>query len=384
MNKKHVIFIITLLMLISCTRKNVSIVEGELSNGNREYLFLDYLDINKTKVLDSLKIKKDGSFRFKMRIEQPGIYMLRNKQGEMINLIIKAGEKIAISANNMDFHTNYTVKGSTESEYVKNLDEKVQDTKNKLTELDNQYGALSTISENQASDYITRRKEIIKEQRNFSIQFIMEHLNSLASIYALYQTANPGQLILSENKDIQYMKIVADTLSVKYPNADIVKSFVADARSAENQYYNLVGINKKLEEANYGLPDIKLPDVNGDTISLSSFKGKTVLLYFWASFSKESRDINPSLLEIYEKNKNAGFEVYAISLDKEKNQWLRATRYDELEWVNVNDKDESNSKTARVYNVKSLPATFLINKSGELIARDLYGVELQKWLDNIL
>ena len=384
MNKKSIIFILTLLMVISCTRKNVSIVEGDLKNSNRDYIFLDHLDINKTQVLDSLKVKKNGGFRFKLRIEQPGIYMLRNKQGKMINLIIKPGDHIAVNADYKEINTDYTVKGSSESELVKILADNALDTKNKLTELDEQYGALSTISENQASDYITRRKEIIKEQRNFSIQFIIEHLNSLASIYALYQTTTPGQLILGENKDIQYMKIVADSLSVSYPDAPFVQSFIADARSSENQYYNLTGLSKKLEKASYGLPDIKLPDANGDSVSLSSLKGKTVLLYFWASFSKESRDINASLLDIYKKNKKAGFEVYAISLDREKGQWLNAIRFDELDWVNVNDKSEKNSDAARVYNVKSLPATYLINKSGELIARDLYGKELQKWLDNIL
>jgi peroxiredoxin len=279
---------------------------------------------------------------------------------------------------------DYSVNGSMESEYVRSLTEKVQDTKNKLAQLDAQYGALSTISENQASDYITRRKQIMNEQRNFSIQFIIEHLNSLASIYALYQTTAPGQLILGENKDIQYMKIVADSLSVSYPEAAFVQSFVADARSTESKYYNLSGLSKKLEEASYGLPDLKLPDANGDSISLAALKGKTVLLYFWGSFSKESRQINPSLLEVYKKNKKAGFEVYAISLDKEKSNWLNAVRYDELEWINVNDKEEGNSEAAHLYNVKSLPATYLINKSGEVIARDIYGKELQKWLDNIL
>ncbi len=384
MRKYAVPFILFIFLNFSCNRQNVTIIEGELQNSSRDMVYLDYLDINKAEVLDSMKTSKNGSFRFKIRPAHPGIYMLRNDQGEMINMITRPGERITLKGDYSDIHKDYALNGSPDSENVRRLVEKEQDTKKKLSELDEQYGALSTVSENQASDYITRRKQIMKEQRDFSIQFIIENLNSLASIYALYQTIAPGQLILGENRDIQYMKIVADSLSVRYPDAPFVQSFVADARAAENKYYNLSLLSQKMATASSGLPDINLPDTNGDSINLSSFKGKTVLLYFWASFSQESRNLNPSLLELYKKNKKDGFEVYAVSLDKNKSEWLKAIRFDELDWVNVIDLDESASEAARIYNVKSLPASYLINKSGEVLARDIYGKELQKWLDNIL
>ncbi|HYW96110.1 MAG TPA: TlpA disulfide reductase family protein, partial [Bacteroidales bacterium] len=243
---------------------------------------------------------------------------------------------------------------------------------------------LSNVTQDQASDYINQRKAIIREQRNFTIQFIIEHLNNLASIYAVYQTINPGQYVLGESRDIQYMKIVADSLSDKYPDVKLVDSFVDDARTTEQKFYSAVELQKKLNNASYGLPDLRIPNLKGDTIALSSLKGKTVLLYFWASSSRASREENLSLKKIYHNNKDKGFEIYAVSLDNDKTQWRQAVRYDELPWINVSELTFPNSRATAIYNVKKLPATFLLNSKGEVVARDIYGRELQKWLDNML
>ena len=190
--------------------------------------------------------------------------------------------------------------------------------------------------------------------------------------------------MLGENFDIQYMKIVADSVSKYYPNVPFVRSFVSDARNTEKQFYNLKGLEEKLKDANTKGLDLDLPDQNGNNIKLSSLKGKAVLLYFWSTKSRESLNMNASLFKIYEKNKNKGFEIYAIAIDENKNDWMQAIKFDELNWINVSELTYPESASAEQFNVKQVPSSFLYNKEGEIVARDLFGAELQKWLDNLL
>ena len=347
-------------------------------------IYLDYLNVNTTEPIDSMRTKRDGKFSFSFHSPHPGIFILRSETGKLINLLPHPGESVSITANYEDFSRNYTVAGSQESEYLQQLVTKIQDTRDKLNELDNLYGSLSNVTEGQASEYISKRKNIIKDQRDYSIRFIIEHLNSLASIYAIYQELDKGQYVLSENRDIQYMKIVADSVSKAYPDVKFVQSFVNDARKAEQRFYNLKALSEKMKDAKVGFPDIALPNLKGDTVLLSSLRGKTVLLYFWSTLSKESNSLNPALKKIYSNNKDKGFEVYAVAIESNKDAWQRAIRFDELNWVNVCELSYPESESAATFNVKVIPSTFLLNKEGEIVARDIYGPELQKWLDNML
>lgn len=378
------IFISLLLILTSCKPRDNIIISGQVDDGTRKMLYLEYLKINKTEKIDSLKIKKDGSFEFSFRAEHPGIYILKTNTGRIINLLPSPGEELTVNTNYETFNEDYTVAGSPESEYLRQLVSKLQDTREKLNKLDAAYESLSNVTEEQASDYISRRKAIIKEQRDYSIQFIIEHMNSMASIYALYQEIHEGQYVLGENRDIQYMKIIADSVSKAYPDVDFVQSFVKDARNSEQKFYNLKGLSEKMKDAKVGLPDISIPDITGDTIRLSSLQNNVVLVYFWSAMSKDCRNLNPGLKAIYDKNKDRGFEIYAIALDNSKDLWKKAIDFDELDWINVSELTFPESKAATVFNVRVLPSNFLLNRNGEIVARDIYGEELQKWLDNML
>ncbi|MBE0654214.1 MAG: AhpC/TSA family protein [Bacteroidales bacterium] len=385
MKKIHILLLLfSMIFFYSCSEKKNIKISGQITGGARKVLYLDYLKVNKTDPIDSVKISRDGSFSFSFHSPHPGIYLLRSESGKLINLLPHPGENLTITADYEEFSRNYTVAGSEESEYLRQLVSKIQDTRDKLTQLDNIYGSLPNVTEEQASEYITKRKNIIKDQRDYSIRFIIEHLNSLASIYALYQEIDKGQYVLSENRDIQYMKIVADSVSKAYPDVALVQSFVNDARKAEQRFYNLKSLSEKMGIAEVGIPEIALPDPEGDTIKLSSLRGKTVLLYFWSTISKEGSALNPALKDIYNKNKSAGFEIYAVAIERSKEAWKRVLRFDELNWINVSELTYPESEAAAFYNVKVIPSTFLINKEGDIVARDIHGPELQKWLDNML
>jgi len=383
---KNILSILVILVLVSgsCKNRPNTVVEGTLRNAEKKYLKLEYLNVNKTELLDSVQVKKDGRFRLSVLIEHPGLYILKNESGKIINLIIAPGEKIKIDADYLEFDKNYSVVGSTDSEFIRQLVEKLSDTRNRLKELDSNYSGIVDFTEAQANDYLIKRNEIIKSQRDFSISFIVEHLSSMASAYALYQKISQDELVLGENRDIQYMKIVADSLSVKYPRSAFVSTFVNDARNSERRYKNLIGIQKKIIESQIGLPDITYPDPEGNMRSLSSLKGKTVLLYFWSVFSDESKKQNPVLEKIYQKYKSKGFEIFAVCVDQNPDHWLKVIRFEGMSFINTFGPEFPDSETADSYVMRSIPSSYLLDKDGDILARDLYGTELEKWLDNKL
>ncbi len=384
MNKNIIILAFFTLFVYSCGKNSNTVIEGKLRKAERSALTIEYLNINNTIVLDSIRIKKDGGFKFKIPVKEPGIYILKSETGKIISLLLSPGEKITIDGDYLEMDKKYSVIGSPESENIRQLVEKLTETRSNLKNLDIKYRENPNLTEVQLNEYYTQKAQIIKEQRDFSISFIVEHLASISSIYALYQKISPEELVLNENKDIQFMKIVADSLTKKYPESAFVSTFVKDARTAEKRYYNLIGLQKKILQAEDGLPDLAYPDSNGNIRKLSSLKGKTVLLYFWSAYSKESTQLNPIFERTYRKYKSKGFEIFAVCIDQERENWLKLIRFDELSFINTLGSDFADSDLARTYNVRAIPANYLIDKEGNIISRDIYGAELETWLDNKL
>jgi thiol-disulfide isomerase/thioredoxin len=128
-------------------------------------------------------------------------------------------------------------------------------------------------------------------------------------------------------------------------------------------------------------PDLKT--TTGKRISLSSLKGKYVLLTFWSVRSNDCIADNLQLKEVYKLYNKKGFEIYQINLDENETDWKSAVNFDELPWINTREDDPLNPKNAVIFNVKSLPANFLFDKEGKIIAKNLHGKSLQLKLDQI-
>jgi thiol-disulfide isomerase/thioredoxin len=130
---------------------------------------------------------------------------------------------------------------------------------------------------------------------------------------------------------------------------------------------------------------VNLPDVRGDTLSLASFKGKVVLLDFWASWCMPCRAANKKLVKIYSKYKPQGFEIFGVSLDEDKKDWIRAIAKDKITWIQVNEKGDSwDAKTVQQWAISSIPTSFLVNKKGDIVAMNLEPAELDKALEKLL
>ena len=131
-------------------------------------------------------------------------------------------------------------------------------------------------------------------------------------------------------------------------------------------------------------PEISLPGVNDSPVKLSSFKGKVVLIDFWASWCGPCRASIPSVIKLYDKYKAKGFEVLGVSIDSKKKDWLKAIAQDKITYPQVNDKAGWYSKTTEVYGVNAIPNTFLLDKTGKIVAIDLEGEQLENKLKALL
>jgi peroxiredoxin len=131
-------------------------------------------------------------------------------------------------------------------------------------------------------------------------------------------------------------------------------------------------------------PEIALPTPQGDTVKLSSTRGSIVLLDFWASWCTPCRKENPNLLNVYNLYHKKGFQIYQVSLDKTKEAWVQGIQEDHLEkWIHVSDVQYWNSIVVPLYKIESIPANYLLDKEGRIIATNLRGEKLQTKLAEI-
>jgi thiol-disulfide isomerase/thioredoxin len=382
--KKILLLIVPAILISSCNQKDSFTVTGILPENPSEYVYISKVDINTPLLIDSAKIGREGKFRMKVNAAETDFYQLGFSDTEYITLLAEPGEKIRLSFEGSNIFEKYTVSGSEGSLLVQSLDVKLQETKRRLDSIGTAYDKALKEPDFETKGAILEQKylDIIKQQRKFNIEFIITHISSLASIKALYQKTNEEFYVLYEQKDLQYLKIVADSLTRHYPDSKHTKALVSDLEKEMNQLYA-----RQIEALANTLPELKLDpsltDVNGRKVTLSSLKGKYVLLAFWSSESRECITENLQLKELYKMYSKKGFEIYQVSLDRDEATWKASVKFDELPWISTREDDPLNPYNARIYNVKRLPANYLYNPQGDIIGQNLHGRNLKLKLDQL-
>lgn len=378
---KIIIPVLGLIMLTSCTRTSKIRVKGVLSGCGNQTVYFEKIDAFKLRKIDSLIIKNKCRFSFSTMSKLPDFYQLRFSGDKIISLLLEPGEKALISADYNDLNNTMIIEGSKGSILLNEILKRLEITKSRLDSISDIYN--NTMSESAKKDLEEEYKGIIEEHRKYSIAFILENLSSLACITALYQEINPETSLFNRIRDIQFYKLVTDSLSKRYPRSNHVTVLKVNT-SRLIQDYSRQKILSLANPENYLLPEIALPDIKGDTIRLSSLKGRFVLLSFWASWNQESIKANLKLKEIYKKYHNKGFEVYQVSFDNNMDQWTRAIKFDELSWLNVIDTAFPKSFAALKYNVDNLPSNYLIDKNMEtILGKNLSPDELNNKLSEL-
>jgi peroxiredoxin len=384
--RSYTILMLLALTIVSCNQDGNVHIHGLYPGGAGEYLTLEMLDISDMVFMDSVKVSKKDRFSFSFDMENPELLVLKNQEGSLVNLLAFPGDEIVLELNKDQFSAGYSVSGSKTSEQIRELSIRLETTRHKL---DSITAALDSVEDKEgpvAQVLISTYQQIFQNQKRESIRFIVENINSLASIYALYQRVSPDVYLFDGVRDIQYMKIVADSAKVHFPGSSLTSSLVNDLEQRMSDYTSMMVLNEvsKSGLVETGLINLDIEDPSGNKISLKTLEGKVVLLNFWASWSNESREATRLLKPIYDQYQSRGFEIYSVSLDSEKSDWQAAINFEDFAWIDVSELTYPYSYAANAYNVKSIPSNYLIDREGNIIAKNLYGKVLATWLDNLL
>ena len=381
---KYTFLITCILFFVSSCRESGNFsVTGTLKNPPKGNIYLDKMSTDNLIPVDSTRTDSSGNFELVGITTIPGFYSLRIAKNKYITLVIHPGEHLYISADARDPAATYEVSGSETSSRVKEMVARINYTYQQIEELNKRY------TESLYTDSLTRVKQkldtlfkaIRADHVNFARNFVSRNAGNLAGLMALYQQIPGGQVFDGVN-DYMYFKMVDTTLMEKYPESDAVKSLHAHVLDLEQQLER----QKRIEEAvgiGVKAPGIILPNPKGDTIPLSSMRGKYVLVDFWASWCQPCRDENPNLVKNYWRYKNKGFDIYQVSLDKSREAWTGAIRKDNLYWTQVSDLKFWNSVVVPLYHIEGIPANFLLDPEGIIIAKNLRGDDLSEKLREI-
>lgn len=373
----------TVFVLGSCKQDNQFTIRGKITHADGKSIYLEELLTSSRKQIGEAKISGKGEFEFKGITGIPTYYILKLSEQNFITLLVDSAETVVVEADAANLHREYNIIGSLGSQQVRNLDIRLKQTRHRLDSLQSLHELYNGNPEydNVRPKWSQKYDEIVAEQVAFSTEFVQKNPFSMASVLALYQKFNPSDLHYII-RDLQVMRTAASALNSIYPQSEQVQAlynntlqYVRQQQAAKMQQF--------IQEQGENSPDVTLPNPEGEDISLSSFRGKVVLVQFWSAVDRGSRIQNQVLVDAYKKYKRKGFEIYQISVDQNRIEWVDAIDTDKLTWANVGDMEGSVHAT-RVYNVQSVPFNYLLDEEGVIVARNLSGPALDKALSNIL
>jgi thiol-disulfide isomerase/thioredoxin len=355
-------------------------IKGKLKNTRADIIKLEYLKIDSLKKIDSVKINDNGEFEFKHIPEGIGFYLIKVSNDNFIMLLAEKGEDITISGDIKQLASDYSVNGSKGSELLSSLNKHLRYNYKKVDSLkkllDSKYADINYSEVKKEVDSVYQT--IFNDQKKYLKSFIDNNPTSLASIMALYQVFG-RQKVLNEKDDYEYFEKLDKSLFQIYPASDYVKELHQRVEGIKKEKEIYKQAEKKLDSGLMA-PEINMYNIGGRSTSLSSFRGRVVLIFFWAGWSEPSIKTVQTLKWIYKQYNKKGFEIYAVSLDKHRQTWEDAIRRDKIFWTHVSDLAEWNSPIVKQYCVKSIPYMILIDKQGRIVKRDISEKELPDYL----
>jgi peroxiredoxin len=380
--RKHLKYLLIAVLLLNClsmvkAQNGKFIIKGKMAVQYDAPLKV-YLTGNVGKTKDSCVLNK-GNFEFKGQLDEPFEVTLTLQHD------IATGSTTTKSRTRRDTRQFWLAPGETLINGDDQLSKatisgsKLNDDQVKYTDMfkavyDKQQLAMDTMMTTYQTDpkaanknYDEALRRLLPERMKVMTEFIKGHPNSYLSLVAISST-------LSNNPDVSVIDPLFKMLSNEVKSTPKGKEMASIIKGLKT-----VGIGVKA-------PVFVQNDVNGKPVSLADFKGKYVLIDFWASWCIPCRAENPDVVKAHNQFKDKNFTVLGVSLDEEKTKqaWIDAIAKDQLNWTQVSDLKSWNNSAAKMYGVRAIPANFLIDPNGKIIAKNLHGDELNKKLAEIL
>lgn len=380
--KKLIPVIIALAALtFACNKPTEFVISGKITNAENQYLYLDELRVSTSIPVDSVKMEKDGTFKFKGHIKYPNFYLLRLNENNFVTLLVDTTEKISVYGDAANFSRDYVVEGSEGSILVQELNNMLTRTKHQLDSIRTRI----KVFRNREDYSIQKEKweqqllDVKQKQIRYSTDFVQKHPFSMASVLALYQKFDDSNYVV---QDLQSLKVAASALNTVFPNSEHVKALYANTMRLMADVKNNK-LKKYIAENGQNSLNIVLPDYKGREISLASLTSKVILLQFWSAVNRDSRIQNEALVELYKKYKSKGLEIYQVSVDTDKDAWINAIEQDKLTWINVGDMKGSISATNN-YNIQRIPSNYILDREKQIIYKNVQGPALDQAIGKLI
>lgn len=370
-------FLIVSVFLVSCdTKSNSQSTNAEQSVDRKLYtlncnftnspngkVFLEQMNGQNFVTKETIEIQDQTEFKFSGTIDEPEFYRLRFFNGKFIFLVLSANE-ITLSGDVNDLFTTLKVEGSDDTKAFNQFVLENSKRTTALQQMQNEYQQRAMAGDQLAqTEFQQKYAEIAVENTKFMRGVIESNLNSIIAPYLA--------LSLDAEAEYDYMKGLSEKISANQTN------------KYQQQLAGMIASLKALAIGELA-PELAFQNPEGEVLKLSDYKGKVVLIDFWASWCRPCRAENPNVVKMYKQFKDKGFEIYGVSLDKSKDAWVKAIENDGITWPQVSDLKFWSSDAAKLYQVSSIPQTFLIDKEGNILAKNLRGPALEAKLAEVL
>jgi thiol-disulfide isomerase/thioredoxin len=330
---------------------------------SEKYVYLKLATDSGITDIDSAFTDKEGKFRFVGKPEEDRLYVLDIYGKQNIPLFLNPG-KITITTDGEERSPNYTIEGSPNSLVFKQFEQLRRAFDKETEQLEAMYQNMRTTGNDLGALKISLRYDSLQATYKSDLKKLI--WSAGVSPVAYLATG-----LLSTDEDFEFLDSLEKRFVAEKPEAYYTKKMTL-----------LLEVPRKLTMGN-PVPDLELETPEGKKISISSLKGKVVLVDFWASWCKPCRQENPNVVKLYDKYKAKDFEILGVSLDNDKDRWIKAIADDKLSWKHISDLKGWQSKACSTFNVSSIPFTLLIDKEGKLIAKGLRGEALENKLKEI-
>ncbi len=358
-------FLIIFSSIIACTPPyDGYLIKGEIKGLEKGTARLQRRVDGQFQTIDSSAIN-NGLFTFKGKIEIPEMCYIQISDTLPYIRLFAENSEIQVDVH-IDSLRNPKIHGSASQDLLTAHNKRIQPYEEQLQETYDAYKKAYQVGDTtNTRDLELKFDQIAEEQKKESLEFVKENSGSAVSPYLIWGT-------LAYDLNVDELETIFQELSPEIHNSIYVQQI--------NEYI----LTLKKVDIGQSFTEIALPDTTGQIRKLSDLKGKLIMIDFWASWCGPCRRENPFVVSLYKQYKDKNFEIFGVSLDENKQKWEKAIIDDQLTWFHVSDLKGWESEAGKIYGVRAIPHTVLINQEGIIIAKNLDREELRKKIEELL